>query len=313
MYKLSVCCVSNKGKRNNNEDSFYANGCIPEEKAREEAGETSIRYEYSVDAEHIAECLAVFDGMGGMNAGEVASYYAAKELKNTIQSRTRPGTIGDFIEVIRQYAVRCNAGIYREARLHHEYRDMGSTFVGLCICDDEAVVLNIGDSRCYVLQGEKVSQLSTDHSRAAQDMRNGYITLEEYQKSPDRNCLTRHLGLNPDYGEMVCAISDVVMIGEGKRFMICSDGLFDAVDERDMAGILAQKPYNEAADRLLQRALENESEDNITVITAYLEKEAEKSAAPEESVNEENRPLKRGLLKGISKYFKKIRKKNFIG
>ena len=209
--------------------------------------------------------FAVADGMGGHNAGEVASALATTLLVERAVGQTL--TPEWFVEAI----TAINRTIHESAAENTERRGMGTTICALALVQplDESVehpqiaLANGGDSRIYMSRSGKFRQLSVDHSYVQELVTEGLITEEEARVHPRRNIVTRALGID----ERVAVDSWLIPLFSGDRFILCSDGLVDEVPTADIAAIAAQHldPQG-AADALVALAKRNGGRDNITVV-----------------------------------------------
>ena len=204
--------------------------------------------------------IAVADGMGGHNAGEVASAMAVALL----QERTSDAvtTVDSFVDII----TGINASIYDEATSASAQRGMGTTLAAVLMVTDDAVphaiVANVGDSRTYLFREGELRQLSVDHSYVQELVTEGVLTPEEARSHPRRNIVTRALGIDPN----VLVDAWTVPLMAGDRFMLCSDGLVDEVAPGDIVSILGSvTDPSEAARRLVASAKSRAGRDNITV------------------------------------------------
>lgn len=205
--------------------------------------------------------IAVADGMGGHNAGEVASAMAVALL----QERTTDAvtTVDAFVDVI----TGINVSIYNEATSAAAQRGMGTTLTAALMVTNDAVphaiVANVGDSRTYLYREGELRQLSVDHSYVQELVTEGVISAEEARSHPRRNIVTRALGIEGD----VNADSWVVPMIVGDRYVVCSDGLVDEVDDAELARIVSGNDSAEVvAQQLVDAANANGGRDNITVV-----------------------------------------------
>lgn len=198
--------------------------------------------------------FAVADGMGGHAGGEVASAIAVAELA-TVDS-TAPDQVTDALH-------RTNAEIRRRAAVGDGPVGMGSTVAGVVVGDHDALVFNLGDSRVYRLRGNALEQLTEDHSLVADMVRSGEISAPEARTHPQRNVITRALGVEPDIEPAVSVVEHRV----GDTYLIASDGLFNELTDEQMADLLARDASIEhRARQLLDAALEHGGRDNISVV-----------------------------------------------
>lgn len=199
---------------------------------------------------------AVADGMGGHVSGEVASEVAVEALQ--------AGDYEGLIEGVRM----ANRAVWQKARDDASLRGMGTTMCAIALITDAEgnevlQVANVGDSRAYRFRQNELEQLTEDHSLVEELVREGRITPEEAKVHPQRNIVTRVLGVEPDV-TVDCKIVDPY---EGDRYLICSDGLFNEVPESEIARVLRHERDPEAASTdLVRMAREAGGRDNITVV-----------------------------------------------
>ena len=202
---------------------------------------------------------AVTDGMGGHRGGEVASEIACEALGRTFADRTVDG----LIEAIEQ----ANEAVYRTGNTDPDLSGMGTTVVALAVVDEDGdevlAVANVGDSRIYRYSVGEFEQLTDDHSLVADLVREGTLSPEEAAVHPQRNIVTRVLGVHDDVPVDVFAVDPY----PGDRYLLCSDGLFNEVPERGIASVLRTiADPNEAAEELVHLAVDGGGRDNITVV-----------------------------------------------
>jgi PPM family protein phosphatase len=204
--------------------------------------------------------FVVADGMGGHNAGEVASALAVTTLK----AGARLGI--DDAEVFRELVQQANSAIYTASLDDSTQSGMGTTVTALSIVEGEeprVLVANVGDSRAYLWRSGALSRLSVDHSYVQELVNEGIITPEAARVHPRRNIVTRALGI--DRSVNVDVFSHLVRTGD--RIVLCSDGLVDEVADTEIAKILGQhSDPQETAEALVMVANTNGGRDNTTVI-----------------------------------------------
>lgn len=215
-----------------------------------------------VASEHL---FAVADGMGGHNAGEVASALATTLLLERAVAQTLNPEW--FVEAITSI----NRTIHESAAESTERRGMGTTICALALVQpqgetsepQQVALANVGDSRIYLARSGKFRQLSVDHSYVQELVTEGLITEEEARVHPRRNIVTRALGID----ERVAVDSWLIPLFAGDRFILCSDGLVDEVPTSDIAALAAQQREPQIiANELVALAKRNGGRDNITVI-----------------------------------------------
>jgi protein phosphatase len=204
--------------------------------------------------------FAVADGMGGHEAGEIASGICVRTLSEIPQLAT--GERNATAAVVQQYLLEADAGI-REATGSRA----GTTLSGVVVVEQSGIpywlVLNIGDSRTYRLSQGKLSQVSVDHSEVQELVDAGEITAAEAAVHPRRHVVTRALGT----GDETEADYWLLPVEEGDRILVCSDGLNGELDDEQIARILVSEPDPQAAvDELIQAALRSGGRDNVTCI-----------------------------------------------
>ena len=204
--------------------------------------------------------FVVADGMGGHNAGEVASALAVTTLK----AGARLGI--DDAEVFRELVQQANSAIYTASLDDSTQSGMGTTVTALSIVEGEeprVLVANVGDSRAYLWRSGALSRLSVDHSYVQELVNEGIITPEAARVHPRRNIVTRALGI--DRSVMVDVFTHFVRTGD--RIVLCSDGLVDEVSDTEIAKVLGQhSDPQETAEALVMVANTNGGRDNTTVI-----------------------------------------------
>ncbi len=211
------------------------------------------------------------DGMGGYNAGEVASGMAVAVLKNDLEADlsswyrelTRHG-IEKLHALIQARVARTNLAIYQSAQTQTQYAGMGTTVVLTVFINNRVTVAHIGDSRLYRLRQDALEVLTRDHSYLQEQLDTGLLTPEQARHSYNKNLLTRALGVDL---EVAAEIRDYQIEPED-IYLLCSDGLTDMLNEADIVRVLLQNAGNlqQAADMLVQQANENGGRDNISVV-----------------------------------------------
>jgi len=203
--------------------------------------------------------FAVADGMGGHQAGEVASHLALETLQTEF---TAAGT-----DVLVRAVENANHTLVARSTADPELAGMGTTLVAMALVEasgrDAIGVVNVGDSRLYLLSDGELAQITEDHSLVATMERQGRLTAAEAAVHPQRNILTRALGID---GTVLVDSWEILPI-IGDRYLICSDGLFNEVDENRIAATLRRlADPNEACRELIRLANEGGGRDNITCV-----------------------------------------------
>lgn len=212
------------------------------------------------------------DGMGGYNAGEVASGMATSLLASNFaqfmassSARDAEQVLGDTMQHrLSDEIAAVNAAIFQAAQGQQKYAGMGTTLVVACFYENRMSVAHLGDSRVYRLRDSRFEQLTRDHSLLQEQLDNGMITPEEAQQSQNKNLVTRALGVDP-VAETEIHDYDVRV---GDLVLLCSDGLTDMVEDKQIAQTLQALADNLplAADQLVALANDNGGRDNISLI-----------------------------------------------
>lgn len=258
--KFSAGVSINKGNiRDNNEDNFYFNGFFLSEKERD----SPISLEDVSNNDILV--YAVFDGMGGEALGEEASLIAAstmKEYHNKIVLEKR----NNIEKHVRAFINKTNERICKKVIDSGETR-IGTTMASLFIENDTAKICNIGDSRVYMLRNGEITQISEDHTHVQRLINLGVISKKDAKNHKDRNKLTRYLGVLKKERTIEAYHAPSIQIYKGDKFLICSDGLTDMLDDEEIKHILKQKKSEEKiCNDLVEKALQHGGNDNITAI-----------------------------------------------
>ena len=223
---------------------------------------------FAIDTGHGFALVA--DGMGGHNAGEVASGLVAEVLHKALAERVRRYRSGVRLPRPVQFAehavARANRALLKAAASRPDYHDMGTTLALLLLVRDSIVLLHIGDSRIYRLRDGRLEQLSRDDSLLADQLHFGLISADEAMVSHNRHFVTAALGhtATPDLHVQETDVQS------GDLYLLCTDGLSDLVDHQDMELIVDRLRTNLplAAEHLVQLANDLGGNDNITVVLA---------------------------------------------
>ncbi len=205
----------------------------------------------------------VADGMGGHQAGEIASRLAVERIVEELRNLAGDLDAEDEREQLMNAILLANEEVYKYAQAHPECSGMGTTVVATLLGPSGGVTAHIGDSRIYHYRSGKLQQRTEDHTLVQELMRSGQITLEEASVHPQRNVIMRALGTEPDVridlGQFSWEQGDVVLL--------CSDGLSNKVHTEEMENWLQQPLSLQAqVDGMVQQALDSGGEDNITLV-----------------------------------------------
>lgn len=208
--------------------------------------------------------IVVCDGMGGARAGSVASRLAVdtflEEIRPVLESAKRIPSIKDALS---SAVTKANAAVHGRSLSAPEYHGMGTTLVAVFKDGSRYAVANIGDSRAYHISGDKVSQITRDHSFVEELVSRGELTREQARVHPRKNIITRALGIDP---EVRCDFFEL-SLKKGDYILLCSDGLSNLLLEDELAPVFIEKKEPEAVcTALLALALERGAPDNVTVV-----------------------------------------------
>ena len=211
--------------------------------------------------------LAVLcDGMGGVHGGEIASSLAAESFLHYTEKILREESEPDPAQILREAAAYANLRVYDRAFRDDSYRGMGTTLVAALLKQNEAAVINIGDSRCYLLSDSSIQQITRDHSLVQSMVDRGLITASEAQTHPQKNVIMRAVGLERSIR------SDIYRLDMKKNdtLLLCSDGLSNQVSAAEMCSALNDEQDKfKACQKLLQLALDRGAPDNVTIALVH--------------------------------------------
>ena len=200
----------------------------------------------------------VADGMGGHNAGEVASALAAEVVRQVLQSAAADPLAG-MAKAIRA----ANRAVYTFAGSNPDCAGMGTTCTALAFSPEGLVLGHVGDSRCYRLRNDVLEQLSSDQTVTAQMMRNGEMTAEEALTSKYANYLLQSIGTKAEVQPELWQEKEPIRRGD--IYLLCSDGLTGGVNDQQIANILTSCAPRQACERLIKAACDAGGSDNVSV------------------------------------------------
>ena len=246
--RITSAGITNVGmKRQNNEDNYLINDDLG--------------------------IYVVCDGMGGHAGGEYASQIAVTTVEEVLsnirdESTDADGTDEQITQEKIKYAVRlAGKRIYERAQADPEFRGMGTTAVILLFRRGMAYLAHVGDSRGYLIRGGEITQRTEDHSWVNEQIKAGLITPETAKHHRFRNIITRSLG----FQEEVEIDTQVMRAEAGDLYMMCSDGLSNLVEDREIRDFLVEKSFQETARDLIELACSRGGDDNITCVIARVD------------------------------------------
>ena len=251
--KVATALLTDMGRvRNNNEDAIAQDG---------ELG-----------------LLVLADGMGGYNAGEIASGIAIATVQDTVRRDYKTLNAGE-VDADSGYSVEAlmlksavetaHTTVYQVSQTQPQCAGMGTTIVAVLLHDDRMSIAYVGDSRLYRYRQKILEQITRDHSLIEELIARGHYTRDEAAKLVRKNIVTRALGVEPDVA--VDIIEDVIEVGD--ILLLCSDGLTDMLKD-EMIGLTLGKYADNlelAAKELVRQALENGGKDNVSVVLARMD------------------------------------------
>ena len=220
------------------------------------------------------ECIGIFalaDGMGGHKKGEVASKIAVESIINFLKENISKssGIKMDYLDdVIKQGYNYANQKIYAKSRKDISCEGMGTTLVVAVVYKDDAIIANVGDSRCYLLKGDNFRKITKDHSVVEELVSANLITEEEARVHPLRNQITRAMGAE----EIIIVDIFREKLEKNDMLILATDGLTGCVEDKDIKRIIMQdKSIKDICDDLINEANNNSGKDNISVILTKID------------------------------------------
>ena len=248
---ITAVCGCNIGKRRNrNEDNFLFNGIYMPVDHENLANIPQVQLSLDKDCS-----FAVFDGIGGGDHGEIASFAAAETAKNYLDCFENTGS--DPEALLKRLCDEMNNAVFRK-EVERESYTMGTTVAGLYFRGSNVWTWNLGDSRCFLLREGILSQISVDHTDEAYMRENGITGRKPY--------LTQYLGVNPEEMRIAPSVQSL-KVKKNDCFLICSDGVTDMVAREDLVRMMSEETGpNESVQMIIDAALDAGGRDNITAI-----------------------------------------------
>lgn len=209
----------------------------------------------------------VCDGMGGANAGNIASEIAVKTVSEYLYNSYRDNmTIDDIDKVVKNAISSANLQIFDRASKNESLKGMGTTIVVAVVKDNEAVIAHVGDSRIYLII-DQLNQLTKDHSIVQSLIESGKISPEDAKLHPRKNVITRALGVESE----VIVDNDFINLNKNETLLLCTDGLTNFVSEDEILKTFNENDISIVCDKLVELANLGGGGDNITVVTLTAE------------------------------------------
>ena len=231
--------------------------------------------------------LAVADGMGGHERGEVASKIAIDAVVEAVGADPGP----DPAQVLKQAFRRANEMIYADGQGAADA--MGTTLVAAVLRGKYATIASVGDSRAYLVRANALTQITKDHSLVAEQVASGTLSPAAARGSPQRNILTQALGQRARLDARLPEIFELTLLPQD-RLLLCTDGFYDVIDDREYVTTLLEFDPGTAANRLIALAVERGTSDNVSAIVA----EALPTRVQAEILQQAGAPAGRGVGTG---------------
>ena len=236
-------------RRQTNEDSVY---CVDPQ---------------FVDCKQKGMLALIADGMGGHNAGDVASQTAIETISRFFYAKS-----GDRHKVLEKAFFKANRMVYRQASRDSSLKGMGTTCSGIAVAGGLAYCAHVGDSRVYLIRKKAIYQMTEDHSLVMEMVKQGFIDRGQANHHEDKNIVSRAIGTHRSVKIDTWNSPFPVMAGD--RFLLCTDGLTDLVSDSEMNAVIQDVSNKEACENLAALAMERNGQDNITVVLVIIQSNA---------------------------------------
>lgn len=261
---LKAVCLTHIGKRPNHEDNFLFGNKFLSKEIQEQMVSQNLVYLTS-DLNNRIQLYAISDGMGGHNAGEVASRICVEQLallENRVQNC---GSIAAIIDLVQKTITNINEEVYKLSQDYKQLRDMGATLILLVVFDSTYIFFNLGDSRAYFYSDGKFQQITKDNTEGQRMLDLGLLSKEELSTFKARKNLIRYIGFN-NHGQPVDADVYKFRFPPG-NIILCSDGVSDAISTNDLRVLLSSnKTLLEQGKEIVQIATSKDYADNSTLM-----------------------------------------------
>lgn len=209
----------------------------------------------------------VCDGMGGMAAGNIASATAVEVISGSFENNLSPKSNASVVRNLLKSSIEsANARVYNLALEKEEYRGMGTTVVAVVIIKGVAYIAHAGDSRAYFYSNNQLTQITTDHSVVQTLIEKGQLTEEEAKNHPNKNVITRALGV----ASYIDIDFEEIEVSQGDSLLLCTDGLTNCIDDELIKLASSDNDFATLAERLVELANQNGGYDNITAVAVKI-------------------------------------------
>lgn len=268
---LKAVCSTHIGERSNYEDNFLFNSIYLTSDVQKQILDRCLFFIKSSNdtIELKVRLFAISDGMGGHNAGEVASRICVEKLAETEKILQRYSSIREVVEYLQLKIVEINHIVCEMSHKYDELKGMGATLVLVVIYEKECAILNIGDSRAYYFNNSSLIQITKDHTEGQRMLDFGLLTRKELLGFSARKNLNRYIGYTQN-GYVLQADEYYLTLADGV-ILLCSDGISDSLTEREILEILnSTNDLESVGKQLINKAISIHNADNTTVILISL-------------------------------------------
>lgn len=264
----TAVCFSHIGKRLNHEDNFFLDGSYLPSDIQKQMGKHHYYFASSTASSRV-QLFAVSDGMGGHNAGEIASRICVEKLAVAYKELQKSNSMKEAVAYLQTTIAQINNTVCDMSRKHPELKGMGATLILFVVCEKECAVLNVGDSRAYSFYNNTMVQITKDHTEGQRILDLGLLTKKELSSFPARKNLNRYVGY--EKSGYVLQADEYYPILENGVMLLCSDGISDFLSDAKIAEILSVESTLEAIGmQLINNATASLNADNATVMLISL-------------------------------------------
>ena len=260
----SAICFSHVGQRLNYEDNFFVNGIYLTADSQKQMLDQCC---HSVKESELSRVrlFAISDGMGGHNAGEVASLICVEKLSLAQRELQQYISLDEAVAYLQTVIAEINNTVCEQSQMNSDLKGMGATLVLFVLCGMNCAVLNIGDSRAYHYNKGSLVQITKDHTEGQRMLDLGLLTRKELSGFPARKNLNRYIGYRQN--EYVLQADEYYPTLEGDMILLCSDGISDFISDPRIAEILSSESDLEiVGKKLIDEAIVSHKADNATVM-----------------------------------------------
>lgn len=262
--QLAGVCLSQIGGRLNHEDNFLFNGIFLTADEQEQMSNHNLFVIREISRSRV-QLFAVSDGMGGHNAGEVASRVCVERLSIIEKEIQSFNSIQEIVNYLQIAIAEINTIVCKMSNKDEQLKGMGTTLVLFAVCGNECAVLNVGDSRAYYLDNNEMVQITKDNSEGQRMLDLGLLTRKELLNFPARKSLSRYIGYNQNGFSLQA--DEYYPIIENGLMLLCSDGVSDALSAEQIIYYLhSSSSLEDVGKALMNAVVSTRNADNATII-----------------------------------------------